>query len=269
VMMSIKITEFNRNFTESLGIEWDTTIAGPATAVALNLKSNEVFRATELPNVSFTGLDPTFGDTPLGYFGIVSEITSRINFGVQSGNLVILAEPRLAVRSGGKAEFLAGGEFPIEISNINGTTVEFKEFGILLSVEPEVDRNNNVRAKVSTEISTIDTSVTISDIPGLLSRKTTADVILRSGETLVMSGLISQEAGKDTSGIKWLKDIPILGKLFSSKSFRDNKTELVIFLTPEVFDASSEINIRAQQYAREGIERTIKALDEASLDIIY
>jgi pilus assembly protein CpaC len=270
VLMNIKITEFNKSYAETLGIEWTTTVAGPAAAVAFDSATNSLFRAEELPATSFgSDLGPGDAVAAVGYFGIVSEITSRINFAVNSGNLIILAEPRLSARSGGEASFLAGGEFPIEISNINGTTIEFKEYGIQLSVKPEVDLNNNVRAKVTTEISSLDRSVAIDGVPGLLTRKTDADVILRSGETLVMSGLISQEAGKDITGVKWLKDIPILGKLFSSEAYRDNKSELVIFVTPEVFNANSEINKKAQQYSREGIGRTIKAMDEDSLDIVY
>ena len=267
--MSIKITEFNKNYLETLGIEWDSAVAGPAAGVALNAKSNDVFRATELPNVSFTGLAPLVGDTPLGYFGLVSEITSRINFAVNSGNAVILAEPRLAARSGGEATFLAGGEFPIESSSINGTTIEFKQFGIELSVKPTVAKNNNVHAYVETILSAIDNSVAVNGVPGLISRKTTADVILGSGETLVMSGLINQESSKDVTGLKFLMDIPILGALFKSKTFRDKKSELVIFVTPTVFDANSEINKKAIDYARKGVESAIKAIDEKSLDIVY
>jgi len=269
VLMNIKITEFNKNYTEDLGITWDKSVSGPAAAFAFDATGNTEL-STASPPQSFSPLTPGAAFSPYGYFGIATEIASRINFGVQSGDLVILAEPRLSVRSGGEASFLAGGEFPIEISNINGTTVEFKEFGIKLSVAPEVDRNNNVRAKVSTEISTIDPSRTVNGIPGLLSRKTDADVILRSGDTLVMSGLLSQEAGKDVDGLKWLQDIPVLGKLFSSKQYRDNKTELVIFVTPEVFDATSEVNKRAIMHAREGVEKTIERMDEPAFDdIIY
>ena len=102
--------------------------------------------------------------------------------------------------------------------------------------------------------------------------KTEADVILKSGETLVMSGLLSQEIGKSVDGLKWLQDIPILGKLFSSTSFVEDKTELVIFLTPEVFDATSKVNIEAQRYSREGIKSTLEAMDEARqgrFDIVY
>ncbi|MFT5133096.1 MAG: pilus assembly protein CpaC [Gammaproteobacteria bacterium] len=269
VLMNIKITEFNKNYLETIGIQWDTTIAGPAAGVAFSGASNSVFAASELPATSFNGLAPEIGRSALGYFGLVTEITSRINFGVNSGNAIILAEPRLAARSGGEATFLAGGEFPIQISNINGTTVEFKKFGIQLSVKPEVDRNNNVKAKVSTEISAINNAVAVDGIPGLNTRSTEADVILSSGETLVMSGLINQEASKDVQGIKWLKDLPILGRLFSSETFRDNKSELVIFVTPQVFDANSDINKKAKDYFNNKTRETIDAIDESSLEIVY
>lgn len=269
VLMNIKITEFNKNYLKNLGIQWDTTVAGPAAGLAFDGATNPLFRSAELPATSFTGLAPEAAESALGYFGIVSEITSRINFAVSSGNALVLAEPRLAARSGGEATFLAGGEFPIQISNINGTTIEFKQFGIQLEVKPTVDTNDNVRANVSTELSAIDNSVSVDGVPGLLSRRTTADVILGSGETLVMSGLLNQQASKDVSGVAFLKDIPVLGALFRSQTFRDNRSELVIFVTPKVFDADSELNKEAIEYAKQGVQGAIDAIDMKNLDIIH
>jgi pilus assembly protein CpaC len=274
VLMNIKITEFNKNYSDTLGIAWQNQIAGPSAAFALDGASNSVFRPPLTASTAAlagnpAGLTATNAGSALGYFGIAAEISSRINLAVSSGNAVILAEPRLAARSGGEATFLAGGEFPIEISNINGTTVEFKQFGIQLNVKPTVDRDNNVRANVETELSAVDQSVAVNGIPGLITRKTTADVILASGETLVMSGLINQEFSKDTSGLKFLSEIPILGALFRSKTFRDRKSELVIFVTPSVFDGSSNINKDAIEYAKEGIKSVIDIIDENSLDIVY
>ena len=270
VLMNIKITEFNKNYLQTLGIEWDTTIAGPVAAASLDGITSRSFRPTELPTTSINGTVGLGKDfTGTGYFGLVTEITSRINFAVNSGNALILAEPRLAARSGGEATFLAGGEFPIESSSINGTTIEFKQFGIQLDVKPTVDTNNNIQANVSTELSSIDNSVAVNGVPGLLSRKTTADVILGSGETLVMSGLLNQQASEDVTGIKFLMDIPILGELFKSKTFRDNRSELVIFVTPQVFDADSNLNQEAVEYARKGIEGVVEAIDDDRLDIIY
>ncbi|MFT5350453.1 MAG: pilus assembly protein CpaC [Planctomycetota bacterium] len=278
VIMNIKITEFNKNYLENFGINWDTAIAGPSAALALDGVTNRKFRPTSEAPASFESALAKVDDNDnivndvtnaFGYFGIASEISSRINFAVNSGNALILAEPRLSTRSGGEASFLAGGEFPIEISTISGTTIEFKEFGVALSVKPVVDRNNNIRANVSTEISAIDRSVAVGDVPGLLTRKTTTDISMRSGETLVMSGLMNQQSSKDISGIKFLKDIPILGQLFRSKNFRDQKSELVIFVTPTVFNADSDINKEAIEYANKGIEATIEAIDEKQLDIVY
>jgi pilus assembly protein CpaC len=262
VLTSIKITEINKTFAENLGISWDSSIAGPVAAGAFN-------------GVDSFANDNAFGSAlnagnkvTSGYFGVVSSITSRINFGVNSGDVIILAEPRLAARSGGEASFLSGGEFPIEISNINGTSIEFKEFGIALTVKPEVDKNNNVRAKVTTELSSL-AGTTVNGVPSLTTRSTEADVILASGQTLVMSGLINQEIDKSIQGIKFLKDIPILGKLFGSKTFKDNKTELVIFVTPQVFNADSENNKKAVERSKKNIQDTVDAIDESRLQIIY
>ena len=270
VFMNIKITEFNKNFLRNLGIQWDTTVAGPAAAYALDLVTNDVIRPTPIPTPSFFGelATPRTAETPLGYFGIAAEITSRINFAIDSGNAVILAEPRLATRSGGEASFLAGGEFPIEISNINGTTIEFKEFGIKLDVTPEVDQQNNIRATVMTEVSAIDNSVAVNNVPGLLTRRTQTDISMRSGETLVISGLISQEISADINRVAFLSDIPILGELFRSRNFRDRKTELVIFVTPTVFDASSDINIRELERKATLIQTFRETVNEKNLDII-
>ena len=278
VIMNIKITDFNKSYLENLGINWDTTIAGPAAALAFDGATNTKFRATPLPTPTFNSVLQETNDagnltnnatSAFGYFGIATEITSRINFAVNSGNALILAEPRLSARSGGEATFLAGGEFPIESSTINGSNIEFKEFGVSLSIKPVVDRNNNIRGNVSTEISSIDNSVAVNGIPGLLTRKTSTDISMKSGETLVMSGLINQQTSKDNTGVKFLSEIPILGELFKSETFRNQKSELVIFVTPTVFDAKSSINKEAIEYAKEGIKGVIDAIDEDSLDIVY
>ncbi len=271
VLMNIKITEFNKSYSDTLGIAWDTSIPGfSAGGSAVGQSDTPLLGTSVTTPLNLANTTGGAGNVnALGYFGIATEITSRINLAVSSGNAVILAQPRLAARSGGEATFLAGGEFPIEISNINGTTVEFKEFGIQLNVKPTVDKYENIRAYVETELSAVDQSVAVNGIPGLITRKTTADVMLVSGETLVMSGLINQEASKDISGLKFLSEIPILGALFRSKTFRDKKSELVIFVTPSVFNAKSDINTDAIEYAKEGIKNVVESIDESKLDIVY
>ena len=268
VFMNIKITEFNKNYLETLGINWSTSISGPAAAAALNTNVNNAVVFPEGASDILAATTPNLAESALGYFGIATEITSRINFAVNSGNGVILAEPRLATRSGGEATFLAGGEIPFQVSNLSGTTIEFKEFGVSLNIKPVVDQNNNILAHVATEVSAVDNSVAVAGVPGFLSRKTATDISIKSGETLVMSGLINQQFSKDIGGIKFLRDLPILGPLFRSKTFRDNKSELVIFVTPTVFDANSDINLQELERRKQGLQKTIEAINEKSLDII-
>ncbi|MBK8960450.1 MAG: pilus assembly protein N-terminal domain-containing protein [Proteobacteria bacterium] len=250
VLVNIKITEFNKSASDSLGINWSNNFAGPAAAIA----SETTFGGSRDQGVSVIGgsnapgplasVDPA-ADTSFGYFGIATEITSRINLAINTGNAMILAEPRLVARSGGEAKFLAGGEVPIEIVTPTSASIEFKQFGILLNIKPTIDRNDNIRAHVETEISAVDKSVAVGNTPGFLTRRTDADILLHSGETLVMSGLVDRELGRDLTGLKGLSSLPILGHLFRSRDFRDKKTDLVIFVTPQVYDAEHKQNIDA------------------------
>ena len=251
VLMNVKITEFNISASDSLGINWTTNFAGPAAALSseTGFGGSRVEGVTVLGNSNTPGslaaIDPAGAQAAFGYFGIATEISSRINMAVSNGDALILAEPRLVARSGGEATFLAGGEVPIEIVTPTSASIEFKQFGILLNIRPEVDRKDNIRANVETEISAIDQSVSIGNTPGFLTRRTTADILLQSGETLVMSGLVDTEIGKDITGLAGFRSIPVLGALFRSKDFRESKTDLVIFVTPQVYDAAHQQNIEA------------------------
>ncbi len=275
VLMNVKITEFNRAASDSLGINWTTNFAGPAGAfaheVGLGGRRGDGVTILGAPGTptSIAGVDVAQVQPSFGYFGIATEIASRINVAVSSGDALILAEPRLIARSGGEASFLAGGEVPIEIVTPTSASIEFKEFGILMNISPRVDAYDNIRATVETEISAVDQSVSVGNTPGFLTRRTSADVLLRSGETLVMSGLVDRELGRDVSAVKGLGAIPILGALFRSRDFRDSITDLVIFVTPLIYDASHQQNIedvaREQQRTGAFIESmrgsTFKLLD--------
>ncbi len=182
-------------------------------------------------------------NTPAGFVGIGFSLSSLINALVNSGDAVVLARPRLSSRSGGKASFLAGGEIPIPIASGLGTTsVEFKPFGIKLDIAPHVDNQGNISADIDTEISAGDNSVQVQGTPGFTTRKTSTQVAMRVGQTLVISGLVSHELSDASNQVAGLGELPIIGRLFSSSSFRNRKTELVIFVTPQVYDAESEIN---------------------------
>ena len=250
IYMNVKITEFNTNRLKNLGIDWSNPINGPSIGYASEGHfSNHRSRgeASVLSNSSsgngISTANVTDALQSVSYFGISTEIISLINFAVNRGDALILAEPRLAAHSGGEAEFLSGGEVPLPSTNTTGqSNVEFKKFGISLLIKPFADTQGNITGNIETEVSTVDPSLAVSGIPGFRSRKTVSDISMRDGETMVLSGLINQELGKDVSSLAWLGDLPVLGPLFRSNNFRNNKSELVIFVTPNVVDASSELN---------------------------
>lgn len=275
VLMNIQITEFNANALENLGINWGTgettgVFNGPAGAFANEISSRTDFSivGNESSPAQFASGGPANARDSFGYFGIATEVTSRINLAVSSGNAAILASPRLVARSGGEANFLAGGEIPIQIVTPTSATVEFKQFGILLNITPEIDRQGNILANVETEISAVDNSVSVGDTPGFLTRRTTADISMRAGETLVLSGLINQEISEDVTGLWGLSEIPVLGALFRSKDFRDRKTELVIFVTPYLYDAGSKRNVDAIARRQRLLEDFEQDIGRASLEIL-
>jgi pilus assembly protein CpaC len=121
-------------------------------------------------------------------------------------------------------------------------SVEFKQYGIILKIEPIVDEDNNIMAHVETEVSEIDDSVVVSGIPGIKTRSTQTDISMRERQTLVIAGLLKEEGSNNNDGVAWLKNLPVLGPLFRSNNFKNNKTELVIFVTPTIHDVNSPEN---------------------------
>lgn len=245
VYMKVSIMEMSKSVTEKLGINWNVFDGIPGPSFGFGVETNRN-NSSILNSANVAPALAKSGRTDLtsasGYFGIATGIDSLIHLYEGTGDAVILAEPSLSTRSGGSAEFLAGGEFPVQTTNsLGATNVEFKKYGISLNVSPVVDDHGNILAHIETEISEID-KANFGGLSGVLTRRTNTDVSLRAEETLVIAGLVQDLANKDYDNVKWLSEIPVLGPLFKSKDFMHKKTELVIFITPFIYDASSALN---------------------------
>ena len=165
---------------------------------------------------------------------LVGSFFGRLNLLAQKGDAVILASPRLSARNRGEASFLAGGEIPVPVASATGTpSVTFKEYGVRLNIlEPVADAAGTIRARIRTEVSSLDRSVAAQGVPGLLSRRTETEFNLRNGETLVLSGVLQREQQSDESAVPHLGEIPVIGQLFRSTRFNSRESELVVFVTP-------------------------------------
>lgn len=234
VRMHVKMVEIRKSALEDLGINWSRQINGPAATIAGDFVSSGLFRSNSDAGVANL---PLAVQPFAAHFGLVSSISSQINILASQGDAVTLAEPVLNCVDGGTASFLAGGEVPYPVTGSNGqTSVEFKEYGIRLNINPRSDSAGKIFAAIMTEISQIDSAVTVLGAPGILTRRTQTQVNVNSGETVVISGLTNADSSKDVDKVPFLGDLPFIGALFRSNTIRNQKSELVIFITPEMIE---------------------------------
>lgn len=249
VMLDVKVVEFPVDELREIGVKWSATggaaIGGiwrPLTRghdgpYQINIQTGQ---NSAPPITSQAGTGSTVLPSALNAIAAANlGLNGQLALLAQNGKASILAEPQLAARSGSKASFLAGGEFPYSVSNLNGVTVIFKPYGIKLDIQPKVDRDGVIRATIDSEVSKIDPSVSTVGGPALLTRKTNTEFNVRSGETIVLSGLIQVDNNTNIDKVPMLGDLPILGALFRSKRFQNKETELVVFVTPTVVDSQS------------------------------
>lgn len=168
-------------------------------------------------------------------FGI--DVMAALDLGERSGMVVTLAQPNLTAISGETADFLAGGEFPIPIpGSLGGVTVEYRKYGVSLSYTPTVLSNGRISLRVRPEVSELTTEGAIRlsgfEIPAITVRRAETTVELGSGESFMIGGLMNNRSVGAIDKIPGIGDVPVLGNLFKSDSFRRGETELVIVVTP-------------------------------------
>jgi pilus assembly protein CpaC len=194
-----------------------------------------------------------FIDNPANIFLEIDHFTAALHFLESEGLARTLAEPRLVTLSGQEASFLAGGEFPISsISGVSGaTTVEYKETGVSLSFTPVVMSDGRISLRVTPSVSVITDIVTVSQsdsistlAPVLTTRKLDTTVQLHDGQTLALAGLLQDNMRDIVSKVPFLGDLPILGALFRSTSYQEEKTDLLIAVTPHLIKPVPEGSIR-------------------------
>lgn len=163
---------------------------------------------------------------------------------LQSKNLLeILAEPNVMAINGKSASFVAGGEFPYPTlqgggAGLGAVTIAFREFGIRLQFLPTVTPRGTIRLQVVPEVSSLDFAHGLVfqgfSIPALSTRRIQTEIELESGQSFVIAGLLDNETTDNMTKIPGLSSIPLLGKLFTTKSLQKQNTELMVLVTPEI-----------------------------------
>ena len=238
VMLKVRIVEMQRSVTKQMGINLNAI--GNLGGSTVSLFSNNGLDTGAGLASSLDWINPRGGD--LTSLGGALQALERV------GLVRTKAEPTLVAISGETANFQSGGEYPL-LTNVfiddNGQVqreFEFKPYGVSLGFTPVVMSEGRISLNISTEVSepttegSFETGGVSSDILGLRVRKANTVVELPAGESLVIAGLIREEARQSTDGNPGLKNIPGLGALFRNRDDLSTQTELVIMVTPYLVD---------------------------------
>lgn len=255
VMLEVKFAEVTRRS----GRDWQAALGyqglGSNTGVIAGV-GGITGNLTEFPEGNLGSIllnFANFANNPANIFLNMGDFTSALRFLEDEGMARILAEPRLVTLSGQEASFLAGGEFPIPVTQEGGvTTIEFREFGVALRFTPIVMADGRISLRVAPSVSDIVSSSAVPsgivgvDIlaPTLSTRKLESTVHLHDGQTLALAGLLQDNLRQNVSKIPGLGNLPIIGSLFRSTNYVQNKTDLLISVTPHLVKPVREGSLR-------------------------
>jgi pilus assembly protein CpaC len=248
VLLQVRFAEVDRSAIEQLGINFFSTGIGNTPGA---VSTGQFSPPSVSGNVtsSIPGRIPGF-QSSFALSDLLNIFIFRpdLNLGVtiralqQRSVLQILAEPNLLALNGREASFLAGGEFPFPVvqssAGLNAITIQFREFGVRLKFTPNILSDGTIRLKVAPEVSSLDfaNALTISGflVPALSTRRAETEVELRDGQSFAIAGLLDNRLTTIASKVPGLGDIPILGKLFRSRSNNRSNTELLVMVTPRL-----------------------------------
>ncbi|MDX8347276.1 type II and III secretion system protein family protein [Cognatiyoonia sp. IB215446] len=249
VMLKVRFAEMQRSVSKALSTRLGFNSGGPIGGLSSLGGTN----GGGVGAVEDSENPGTFLNAPL-ILTSGAESTGAVLFGFDAGGVGVdvlfealesrgmvrsLAEPNLTALSGQEATFLAGGEYPVPVSNLNNViTIQFKPFGIELNFTPRVIDGDIINLELLAAVSAIDPSngISIDDfvIDAFTRRETSTTVEMRDGESFAIAGLLTDDFRDLNNQVPWVGDVPVLGALFRSAEYQREQTELVIIVTPHL-----------------------------------
>jgi len=241
VNLRVRIAEVSRSVVKQIGVNLLSRDSTSGFQFGVAQGSAGTFGSPAVGDTAAInkGFNALAGATTLGaagkLFGL--DLIGTLDLAAKDGLVTILAEPNLTALSGETASFLAGGEFPVPISQALGSvTIEYKQYGVGLAFTPYVLADGRISMRIRPEVSELSNEGSIRlngfNVPALTTRRAETTVELGSGQSFMIAGLLRDAHTNDVSKAPFLGDLPILGALFRSTSFRRAETELVIIVTP-------------------------------------
>jgi len=246
--IDVQVVEVNSGYQDQLGFTWPgsinfTEVGSPGLNAAAGTTWGKVFHVSDL----FRGTGAT-----------AAPFTLKLDALIQEGKARILSRPRLSCQSGKEAKLVVGGEVPVlsgsvtpgtsgstSVGATSGGSVEYKEYGIILSINPTLEEASRIHLNLNVIVSELgdQVSTTYALAYKMTKRTATTELFLNDGETMVIGGLIKKKNKEVVRKVPWLSNLPVVGAVFRQKTVQQgwtddlnniNDTELFITLTPKV-----------------------------------
>jgi pilus assembly protein CpaC len=270
VMLEVRFVEAARSAGRDLGVQWNMFNRGTNTRFIGNIGNSAPANQLPITNGKVGGqgdgtscgggLNISCQSLTVSPFISAGVLSAASPFGFLVGKLLAsgieadlllnaletkglargLAEPNLVALSGDTANFLAGGEYPIPVPGAFGQiSVDYKRYGVGLAFTPTVLAKGLINLKIEPEVSELDPSHSVAvgngiSVPALTVRRASSTIELRDGQSFVLAGLLQNQSQTAQNQLPWIGDVPVLGALFSSKSYQKNETDLIIIVTPRI-----------------------------------
>jgi len=267
--IDVQIMELNKDATNTLGFSWPgsinfTEVGSPGLGAA-GTTWGKVFKVADVARTTS---------------GTAVPFNLKLDALVQEGKAKILSRPRIACQSGKEAELNVGGEKPIFTTQIaattgaQGTSVEYKEFGIKLKIKPTLSEEDRIKLGLNVEVSEVGTvesigstgatTTTTAQAYPLTKRSASTEIYLDNGQTMVIGGLIKKKTEEDVRRTPFLSNVPVLGAFFRQRTTKigggtgsRGDTELFIVLTPKITSPAKE-KAKAEEAKQEAAAKEIK-----------
>ena len=257
VMIEARIVEANVDYDKALGVRWGGSsrsgrwdvsgkdgaqIFDKDTGASKFLGTDKIGNTTvddgvaSLPFVDM-GVENSTSGIAIGYLGSSVVLDLQLSAMEKTGNGEIVSQPKVVTSDKETAKILKGQEVPYqEASSSGATTTSFKEAALALEVTPQITPDNRIIMEVKVTKDAPDFANLVNGVPPLNKNEVNAKVLVNDGETIVIGGVFSNTQTKAVEKVPFLGDLPFIGRVFRRDLVRDNKAELLVFITPRIMN---------------------------------
>ncbi|MEH6650294.1 MAG: type IV pilus secretin PilQ family protein [Motiliproteus sp.] len=249
VMIEARLVTVRSDVSSELGVKWGfghtaTNSDGGRLVIGGNSPGDTAQAAGTGALSVPTSLNVDLGATSIGAskFAIgIGNSTSLLQMELSAlesdGNAEIVSQPKVITANGMPARIQSGDEIPFQTVEDGEVSVEFKEVVLSLDVTPQITPDNRLILDLKINQDSVGEELPNGEV-GIVTNEVTTQVLVNNGETIVLGGVFQKEAAEIVAKVPLLGDIPFIGKLFTQTSSRNDKTELLIFITPKIIEES-------------------------------